>query len=440
MKADKAFFRNASHGQMTLGDIFSDVFQKHTATDSARVFMAGTPLTTPAEKDMLAQWQKPFLFARFLMFGGIFLLLCYVFATMHPGGVFLLMLGLSCIVSMALLLLVWEMNIPRNISLGTLLIVVCLGGVLSLIATLVLEQYSPFVGSIWAPATEEPAKLLIAYLIVRKKNYKFILNGILIGVAVGAGFSMFENIFYSFRSLMQGGLMGGLITAVIRALTDIAGHGLYAGLYTGALVMVKGSEPLSPKHLVNPQFLMYFAMSFGLHMLNNSGLLGGVMAVAVIMTILAVGCFFPMLRKGVNQVVNHVIGLNNYRLTYALDSESASSGHRHHHARGETPHHIQATVLTGPMRGQTHRLNVLHTIAFGRTPDKCKLCLDGYKSVSRIHCTLKAVNGVLHIEDYSTYGTYVGDKRLPKRKPTKLPSGSVIYLGGKDCGVKIVLE
>ena len=76
MKVNKTFFLNASQGQMTLGDIFSDVGKKHTPSDSARVFMAGTPLTTPAEKDMLAEWQKPFLFARFMIFGALFLLLC----------------------------------------------------------------------------------------------------------------------------------------------------------------------------------------------------------------------------------------------------------------------------------------------------------------------------------------------------------------------------
>lgn len=439
MKVSKTFFRNASQGQMTLGDIFSDVTKKHSPSDSARVFMAGTPLTTPAEKDMLAEWQKPFLFARFLFFGALFLLLCYVFAQMHVGGYFLLMLGLSCIVSLSLLLLVWEMNIPRNISMGTLLLTVGLGGILSLIATLVLSEISPLEGSIWAPVTEEPAKLLIVYAILYKKDYKFILNGMLIGVAVGTGFAMFENIFYTFSNMLTGGVMRGLMVAVIRALTDIAGHGLYAGLYAGALVMVKGREKLSPKHLFSPQFLMYFAMSFGLHMLNNSGLFSDIWVIAIVMTTIGVVCFFPLLRKGVNQVVSYVVALNGNHLTQALGDESVPAPRRRH-ASGEAPHHIQATVLNGRMRGQTHRLNVLHTIAFGRQADKCRLCLEGYASVSRIHCTLKAIDGVLYIEDHSTYGTFIGDKRLPQHKPTAIPSGSVLYLGGKECGVKVVLE
>ena len=317
--AEKTFFRNASEGQMTLKDIFSDIRRKHTPDETARIFIAGTSLTTPSESEMLAYWQKPFLFARFFVACTILMALFYAFGFLHPGGQFYLMICLSVFVSCTLLLLVWEMNIPRNISLYEVLLIVGIGGMLSLIATMLLSIVDPTNGAIWAPLTEEPAKLIVIYLILRKKNYKFTLNGILIGVAVGTGFAVFENLWYSYRVLMTYGIDSAIYQAAVRALTDIPGHGLYAGLYGGALVMVKKEEKVSGKHLLNPNFLKYFGISFLIHMLNNSGFTNSILVMTAVMTPIMVCCFLPMLRKGVNEIVLYVMSLHSGRLTQAVE-------------------------------------------------------------------------------------------------------------------------
>ena len=67
MSNNRTFFKQVKEGHLTLKDIFSDVKRKHTPEESARVFIAGTALTTPDESEMLAGWQKPFLFARFFL-------------------------------------------------------------------------------------------------------------------------------------------------------------------------------------------------------------------------------------------------------------------------------------------------------------------------------------------------------------------------------------
>ena len=67
MSNNRTFFKNVKQGNMTLGDIFSDMARRHTAKETGEVLIAGTPSTTPKEADMLANWRKPFLFARFFV-------------------------------------------------------------------------------------------------------------------------------------------------------------------------------------------------------------------------------------------------------------------------------------------------------------------------------------------------------------------------------------
>ena len=71
MANNRTFFKNVRAGRMSFRDIFSDVTKKHTPEENARVLIAGTPLTTPGEAEMLAGWQKPFLFSRFFLMAAV---------------------------------------------------------------------------------------------------------------------------------------------------------------------------------------------------------------------------------------------------------------------------------------------------------------------------------------------------------------------------------
>lgn len=442
--AEKTFFRNASEGQMTLKDIFSDVSRKHTPDETARVFIAGTSLTTPSETDMLAVWQKPFLFARFFVVCAVMMAMFFAFSFLHPGGQFYLMICLSVFVSVTLLLLVWEMNIPRNISLYEILLIVGVGGILSLLATVLLAIVDPTSGAIWAPLTEEPAKLIIIYLILKKKNYKFTLNGILIGVAVGTGFAVFENLWYSYRALLSSGIGGAVYQAAVRAITDIPGHGLYAGLYGGALVMVKKEAPVSGKHLLDVNFLKYFGMSFLIHMLNNSGFSNSLVVMTVVMTTIIIVCFLPMLRKGVNEIVLYGMALNGGRLTQAVERGSASllPNDNRRSVPAPAPARTSAAViqfLSGPETGKSYRLQPGQSITLGRTVGG--LNLSSCIQVSGRHCTLEMRGSVPVITDLgSTNGTFLGSERLRPNQPTTVGNGAVVSLGSRECTFRLVLQ
>lgn len=86
MSNNRTFFKNVKEGHMSLKDIFSDVLKKHTPEESARVLIAGTPLTTPKEADMLSGWQKPYLFFRFFVLCAVVMVLAYFMAALAIRG------------------------------------------------------------------------------------------------------------------------------------------------------------------------------------------------------------------------------------------------------------------------------------------------------------------------------------------------------------------
>ena len=47
------FFGKAAASKLTIKDLFTDMFKRHSAGAGARMFMAGTPLSTPAPGQML---------------------------------------------------------------------------------------------------------------------------------------------------------------------------------------------------------------------------------------------------------------------------------------------------------------------------------------------------------------------------------------------------
>jgi RsiW-degrading membrane proteinase PrsW (M82 family) len=89
-----------------------------------------------------------------------------------------------------------------------------LGGVLALLLSLFMYRLGAafpiqWLGASIAGLVEEPAKLLTLVIVINNPRYRYTLNGLLLGAAVGTGFAAFES----------------------------AGYGLSAGLEAGSLVM-----------------------------------------------------------------------------------------------------------------------------------------------------------------------------------------------------------
>lgn len=467
--ANTTFFRKAKEGEMSLRDIFSEVLEKHTPEETAEVFIGGTELTTPKKEEMLAKWKKPFIFARFFGIFAAVLLVAYVIYNYfgHTSGMFTLLAGLPFIVPMTVMILVWEMHIPRNMSLVELLKIMGLGGILSII----LVFFMPSTATVWAGLIEEPVKLIIIYLILKKKNRVYILDGVLIGMAVGTGFAVFETLMYVFNTYgeaiviyvvnVMSGTIGDLSvneimllsgaealhTALLRAFNAVAGHGLYAALYGGGLVMAKGEEEVGIKHILDFRFLKYFAIAIGLHALNNMGVDFGlpwffndtISVQLLIINVIGIAVLLSLLKVGVNQVVKVCADANGGRVTHAVHRNAGGIGAVSGGSSGGFE--VSLEGVAGPCTGQIYRLVDGKRMTIGRVSGKNDIALPSCQNVSSIHCEVYTRNGAVYVKDLnSTNGTFLGDQKLYANQEMMVTNGAFIYLGNKTCGFRIRIQ
>lgn len=257
---------------LDLRDVFSAVFKKHSKEEGEILFISGTRLTTPDEAAIPTSWPKPWLFSRvFLVFAVTYIFLyigTYVFQNINtiPG---LIIIG-SFAVPFSLLIFFWEVNAPRNISIYEVSRMFFIGGTSSLVITLFLYSFVPItgmsvVGSVFVGAIEEIGKLVIIAYFIRRLNPKYILNGLLIGATIGAGFAAFESAGYVFAFGVTQGSQVMLDTLFTRAWTAVGTHTVWAAISGAALVYVKGEHRLRREHIFRGAFLRLFAVPIILH-------------------------------------------------------------------------------------------------------------------------------------------------------------------------------
>jgi formylglycine-generating enzyme required for sulfatase activity/RsiW-degrading membrane proteinase PrsW (M82 family) len=137
-----------------------------------------------------------------------------------------------------------------------------------------------FLGETSAGIVEEIAKVLAAVVLLRgAQQYKWILNGLLIGAAIGAGFAGFESAGYIFRAFysdltaQDAGFTQFYGTLFTRALFAPFCHVVWTASVVGALWRVKKDQPFCFSMFFQKDFLRILALVVLLHMLWNSGLL-----------------------------------------------------------------------------------------------------------------------------------------------------------------------
>lgn len=194
--------------EIHLKELYSDIFKRHTQEEKDTLFVCGTSKTTPKESEMIAEWPRPWLYSRvFLMFAVVFAGLYFMAINLHnsntfPGAMFV---G-ALLVPLTVIIFFWEMNVPRNISIVDVVSVFFVGGVLSLVLTLLLFEIFPsggldYTGAIIVGIVEEVGKVLAVAYFIKKKNPKYKLNGLLLGSCVGGGFAVFKTAGYAFNTL-----------------------------------------------------------------------------------------------------------------------------------------------------------------------------------------------------------------------------------------------
>jgi len=114
--------------------MFSDVFKSHPDDEVDDYFSVGSPATTPSLADIDTSWPRPWVFARaaamsvLVYFGFSLAMSQWNNLVLLPG---MMMIGAFAI-PMSVLILFFEMNVPRNVSLYQTIKLLIIGAILSL--------------------------------------------------------------------------------------------------------------------------------------------------------------------------------------------------------------------------------------------------------------------------------------------------------------------
>lgn len=285
-----------------LGVLFSQVFKPHTKQEQEELFICGTEKTTPKESEIMNEWPKPWLYMRVLAVLAItFVCLLFISTAFNntnglPGTIFI---G-AMTIPFALVVFFWETNAPRNISLIEVAKLFFLGGALSLVSTLIIYAIIEvneldYIGAILVGFCEEVGKGIIIYQFLKEKKYRYILNGLLIGACIGAGFAVFETAGYAFNYLLAYGTGPMIDILILRGILSLGGHVVWSAMVGGGIVIGKTK---------NNALLQFMIIAIILHAIWDMPITFGseFYLVQIILTIIAWIIILTLIASGLKQV------------------------------------------------------------------------------------------------------------------------------------------
>ena len=440
MPGNTTFFAKASVQKITWKDIFANVFKKHTSEDAAKLFMAGTTLSTPHESRMLGEWRKPWVFARVGLVGLVFSIAMYVVMGFVGGFAVNLLVPFffiaAIVLPLAIVLLFWELNIPRNIPIFHVIGVFLLGGLVNMAGAffirIVFDTQLGDQAYILGPVSEDPTKVLaifICLLIIRPK-FNYILNGLLIGAAVGMGFEVFENIGYSVVYDFS------LPLLIRRSITALGGHIPWAAMIGAGLAIAKGKDKLRASHFVNVNFLKYFALAYILHTAWNHPLGYGFFVIPFLGDIkeilLTAICWFFLLRL-VKQGVTECMRIPQTASAPQKVSPPNVAG------AGPAPPYAASQSLNLRGLAGIYKGNVFPAahgkLVIGRDARLSNIVYPpNTPGISSVHCEVKYDNGMfVLIDKNSSNGTFLVDgTRLIPEQPYPIARKNGFYLATRE--------
>ncbi|HKH44157.1 MAG TPA: PrsW family glutamic-type intramembrane protease [Thermoanaerobaculia bacterium] len=245
------------------------------------LFIVGTETTTPDLATVPSGWPTPRVFWR-IFFGAMATYLLLLFGLKQfdntnflPG---MIVIG-SFVVPLSIVILFFELNVPRNVSIYQIGKMILLGGALGLVATMLVGAVIPSgVGNVFLAmltgVVEEVGKGLVLLIIIGAVRYRFQLNGLLFGAAVGAGFAGFESAGYAFNQALDAALNTHALEAVtsaatgnvlMRGLLAPGGHVIWTAMVGSALWKVKGDRPFQIPMLFHPLVIRRWLVAVVLH-------------------------------------------------------------------------------------------------------------------------------------------------------------------------------
>lgn len=428
--ANTTFFKRAEkeNNDITWGEIFSESFKPHSKHDLYKSLRAGLSDEKISEAEMMRRWQKPWVWTRVAMWLLILIGVIYaadwamnVYATGKIEFEFIRDVKIFApliLVPFTILVFLWELNIPRNISLFHIIAFFLIGGFGSLSCTMILSKY---ITNLSAPFTEEPAKLIISVILMyifsrNKKLYG--LNGLIIGAAVGAGFTAFEDIIYVFERDTS---------AWTRMSTAIGGHHVWAAAYAGAIALNSKNGKLGLDSFANMDFIIAFATAFITHYWGNNAhnhILSVVvlpLAEWIVLLYIAKKCITQIALLGKKS--GGVIG--GVRKADIIAAQNIGQ--------------IRVVCTSGSLKGTEWRSNRGGSLKIGRSHDNNFKFPSDEKGVSRYHCVIyRTDHGWALKDNNSSYGTYLnGNFKIDPGTEKIVHNNDTFYVGGKKNSFKV---
>lgn len=306
-----------SKSYVTFKDLFKNTFKKHSEEELDELFTCGSDKTTPDIKDIDVKNASAWVYFKIF----VFFILAYI-----PTRIGYLVYGnLNCLpgmvvlgafaVPVTILIFFFEINLFRNIPFYKVIKYFILGGALSLIIALLFfsldinTDISTYTGALMVGLIEEiPKSTVVALFLAKRKKSSYILDGLLVGAAVGAGFAAFETAGYILRhGLVNGvdniyGASAMLNIIKLRGFLAPGGHVAWAAIEGAALMYVKGFEPLNKKHYNDKRFLLMCLIPILLHGIWDMPIPSPYYIVQIILTVLAWIVIIYFINLGLKQI------------------------------------------------------------------------------------------------------------------------------------------
>jgi RsiW-degrading membrane proteinase PrsW (M82 family) len=196
----------------------------------------------------------------------------------------------------------------ENISIVKIMQLVVIGGALSILVSLVLFEISPFLGVLGASAAgpvEEVGKLLALLLALKAaglNRYKYRLNALLLGAAVGTGFAAFESAGYALRYGLTEGSDSMLGVIEMRGALSPFSHIVWTAIAASAYWINRPLHNDFRETVFSKKFLALFAVPVGLHFIWNLPFHGPFMTKFVILGFIAWVVVISLIQSGLREV------------------------------------------------------------------------------------------------------------------------------------------
>ncbi len=294
-----------------LGDVFSEALKKHSSIEVEEYFTVGAPSTTPSIENVDTSWPKPWVFLRtfiaaaFVYFIFVQVWYQYFNENLIPG---LILVG-SFAVPVSALIFFFEMNARKNVSLYQVIRLLFLGGIISITVSLVFFDMTDnlkldWLGASIAGLAEEPGKLLALFIVINSPKYRYTLNGLLFGAAIGTGFAAFESAGYALHAGLDSHNMDVMLESIMhRGMLSPFGHIIWTGMCGAALWKVKGANSFKFEMLQDPRFYRVFIMAILLHMVWNSPLELPFYGKNIILGVIGWIVIFSLIQSGLKQIM-----------------------------------------------------------------------------------------------------------------------------------------